>query len=181
VGFRLFRPSYDRTKNLTEENIKHAFGQLGVPLTSANAKLILKRYDSDRDGEVTFSDICDIFKPRDPALAKEFSRRLPFDHKKTEDDLSYETKACLRTLFHKTLQVEQNIELLKLELQRNPEFDLTRAFEVINRQNKSQNDNFISMHEFKQILRTHGVYTLDRDIKNLFDRFDKDRDGRIGF
>jgi len=116
VGFRLFRPSYDRTKNLTDVNIKHAFSSLGVNLSDANAKLILKRYDSDRDGEVTFSDICDIFKPKDPALAKEFQRRLPFDHKKSEQDLQYETKAYLRTLFHKTLQVEQNIELLKLEL-----------------------------------------------------------------
>ncbi len=37
------------------------------------------------------------------------------------------------------------------------------------------------MNEFKDILRSHGVYTLDRDIKNLFDRFDKDRDGIMSF
>jgi len=39
----------------------------------------------------------------------------------------------------------------------------------------------MSIHEFKDILRSHGVFCLDRDVKNLFDRFDKDRDGQINF
>ena len=52
---------------------------------------------------------------------------------------------------------------------------------MINRHNQSNNENYISLHEFKEIMRRHGVYTLDRDIKNLFERFDKDKDGRIGF
>ena len=87
----------------------------------------------------------------------------------------------MRTLFHKTLQVEQNVELLKSELHKRPDFDLTQAFEVINRTNKAANENYISIHEFKEMLATHGVYTLDRDIKSLFNRYDKDGDGKINF
>jgi Ca2+-binding EF-hand superfamily protein len=56
-----------------------------------------------------------------------------------------------------------------------------RAFEVINRNNPTNDENCISLIEFKEILRSHGVFTLDRDIKNLFDRFDKDRDGIMSF
>ena len=52
---------------------------------------------------------------------------------------------------------------------------------MINRNNPTNDENCISMNEFKDILRSHGVYTLDRDIKNLFDRFDKDRDGIMSF
>jgi Ca2+-binding EF-hand superfamily protein len=44
--------------------------------------LMLKRYDHDRDGELTYTDIVDIYKPRDKALGREFERRLPFEHKK---------------------------------------------------------------------------------------------------
>ena len=73
------------------------------------------------------------------------------------------------------------MELLKQEFQNSPNFDLHQAFEVINRNNKAGNDNFISLEEFKEILRLHGIHTLDRDIVHLFNRFDKDRDGRIGF
>ena len=73
------------------------------------------------------------------------------------------------------------MELLKQEFQNSPNFDLHQAFEVINRNNLAKNDNYISLDEFKEILRLHGIYTLDRDIVHLFNRFDKDRDGRIDF
>ena len=42
-------------------------------------------YDNDRDGELTYKDIVDIYKPRDPILSAELDRRLPFDHKATEE------------------------------------------------------------------------------------------------
>ena len=57
---------------------------------------------------------------------------------------------------------------------------MARAFDLVNKTNKSKND-CMSIHEFKDILRSHGVFCLDRDVKNLFDRFDKDRDGQITF
>lgn len=88
------------------DNMLHAYQSLGVHLTYDNAKLLMKRYDNDRDGYITFTDICEIFKPKDPLLGKEFKTRSPFDHKSSEKNLSYKTLACLRTLFHKTLQVE---------------------------------------------------------------------------
>ena len=31
------------------------------------------------------------------------------------------------------------------------------------------------------MLKSHGLYTLDLDIKNLFDRYDKNKDGNITF
>ena len=181
ICFRLFKPSKDRTEKLGLANLKAAFGSLGVPLTDSQAKLLLKRYDNDRDGLLTFTDIQDIFMPREPELKREFKRRLPFDHLRSGQELSYETLTQLRSLFHKTLQTEQNVELLKLEFQKSPDFDINQAFEVINRNNRAGNENFISKEEFQEILRFHGVATGSYDVNNLFDRFDKDRDGRIGY
>ena len=50
VGFRLFKPPADRTATLGIDNLRAAFASLGVNLTLPNAKLLLKRYDHDRDG-----------------------------------------------------------------------------------------------------------------------------------
>ena len=50
IGFRLFNPPKERTKNLTIDNMLHAYRSLGVNLTYDNAKLLMKRYDNDRDG-----------------------------------------------------------------------------------------------------------------------------------
>ena len=181
IGFRLFNPPRDRTLNLGVDNVVQGFAAVGVTLSREQARLIIKRYDDDRDGMLTFTNIRDIFKPRDHHLSQEFARRLPFDHKKQKQDLSYKTLNCLRTLFHKTLQVEQNIEMFKQAVQRRPDFDFSAAFETINRVNPTKNEDYISMEEFKQILKSHGVYALDRDIQNLFDRFDKDHDGTVTF
>jgi len=30
-------------------------------------------------------------------------------------------------------------------------------------------------------MKSHGLYTLDLDLKNLFDRFDKNKDGNVNF
>ena len=78
-----------------------AYSSLGVSLSIENAKLIIKRYDNDRDGFLSYNDVCEIFRPKDEAISKEFGRRTPFDHK--QRNLSYETLSSLRTLFHKTL------------------------------------------------------------------------------
>lgn len=106
IGFRLFDPPKDRTLNLGVDNVIKGFGSLGVNLSRDQARLIIKRYDDDRDGLLTFTNIRDIFKPRDKHLSDQFKTRVPYDHKKAKQDLSYKTLRCLRTLFHKTLQVE---------------------------------------------------------------------------
>lgn len=181
IGFRLFNPPRDRTLNLGIENVQQGFGALGVVLTNDQARLIIKRYDNDRDGLLSFTNIRDIFKPRDKHLSNEFKRRLPFDHKKQKQDLSLKTLNCLRTLFYKTLQVEINIENFKKAVQKRPDFDFSAAFETINRTNPTKNEDYISMEEFKKIMKCHGVFTLDRDIQTLFERFDKDRDGTVTY
>lgn len=89
VGFKLFNPPKERTQNLSIHNLISAYSNLGVTLSLVNAKLLMKRYDNDRDGYLTYTDVCDIYKPKDPTLSKELERRMPFDHKKTSEQLSY--------------------------------------------------------------------------------------------
>lgn len=77
--------------------------------------------------------------------------------------------------------IEENINRFKREVQKRPDFDFSSAFEAINRTNPTKNDDYLSMEEFRLILKSHGVHTLDREIKNLFDRFDKDHDGNVTY
>ena len=73
------------------------------------------------------------------------------------------------------------MDLLKREIQRRPRFDLSAAFDVVMRWNPIKNENCITPAEFKQILKSHGVFTLDRDIASLFNRFDKNADGKMNY
>ena len=64
-------------------NIKRAFKHVGIDLDPPIASSILKRFDSNFDGELTYSDVQDIFKPSSIALYREVERRTVFDDRHT--------------------------------------------------------------------------------------------------
>ena len=59
-----------------------AYRNCGLSIDEYNAKLIIKRYDDDRDEGLNFNNVVDIFSPRDTNLAREFKRRVPSDNLK---------------------------------------------------------------------------------------------------
>ena len=59
------------------DNVISAFRNCGLFLDEEGAKLIIKRYDDDRDGLLSFNNVRDIFSPRDQNLSNEFKKRVP--------------------------------------------------------------------------------------------------------
>ena len=64
VALKLFNPPKEESENMYQANVKKAFRQVGIVLEPHQAKDILSRFDSNYDGEITYSDVCDIFKER---------------------------------------------------------------------------------------------------------------------
>ena len=60
-------------------NLKDAYDLLNVSLSNEEAELIMARIDANRDGVLSYTDICDVFRPRNPALAREFGSRMPME------------------------------------------------------------------------------------------------------
>ena len=46
-----------------------------IPITIDEIRLLIKRLDNDRDGLLTYTEICDIFKPKDRLISKAFIAR----------------------------------------------------------------------------------------------------------
>ena len=59
--------------------------------------------------------------------------------------------------------METICEMEKQKLHSIPNFNLTKAFELMNRVNQTKEDK-ITQVELKNILHVHSVYTLDRDV-----------------
>ena len=78
IALKLFDPPESESENLHQHNVKKAFRQVNISLESHQAKDILNRFDSNFDGELSYSDVCDIFKPPSPPLQKELERRTVF-------------------------------------------------------------------------------------------------------
>jgi hypothetical protein len=63
-AFRIFVQKPDKGRNITINNLMDAFELFNVSLSSDEAHLIMTRIDSNRDGVLTYTDICDVFRPR---------------------------------------------------------------------------------------------------------------------
>lgn len=63
-AFRIFVQKPDKGRNITISNLVDAFELFNVPLSQDEAHLIMTRIDSNRDGILTYTDICDVFRPR---------------------------------------------------------------------------------------------------------------------
>jgi Ca2+-binding EF-hand superfamily protein len=51
------------------DNVISAFRNCGLFIDEESARLIIKRYDDDRDGLLSFNNVRDIFSPRDQNLS----------------------------------------------------------------------------------------------------------------
>ena len=80
-ALKLFSPPDDPEENLHAFNIKKAFKRVNIALDTNMAKMLLKRFDSNYDEELSHSDAVDFFKPNSLALQKELERRTVFGKK----------------------------------------------------------------------------------------------------
>ena len=66
---KFFEPmAGDCTINFTLLNLKRAFTKLGISIENSLLAQVLAKYDSNFDNELTYSDITDMFKPKNAAL-----------------------------------------------------------------------------------------------------------------
>ena len=82
-------------------------------------ELIMKRFDRDRDGVLTYTDICDVFRPRDMDLAREFGQRMPMELQ-TSSMISAKASRLIKKLFTAFVKVETHIENMKKHLIKRP-------------------------------------------------------------
>lgn len=80
-----------------------AFKNLGLHLNKDHAKLLIQRFDDDRDGLLSFTNITNIFRPRDKHLSNLFKNRVCNDHKKIARGLDQYTLGYVRSLILRTL------------------------------------------------------------------------------
>eukprot|EP00347_Sterkiella_histriomuscorum_P004011 403362091 len=174
-AFRVFVPSTHRVhRNINVQNVIDAFQNFGIQLNMTEAELMMKRFDSNRDGHLTYTDICDVFRPKNIQLAREFDLRMPFDHQ-ISNHLSQNSVKYITQLFSSLVQVESNIEIMKRQLNKRPDFNITEAFSVLNMDGYKK----VSQEDLQQILKVHGLITFHREANALFTRYDKDKDGLI--
>lgn len=81
--------------------------RLGVVCDVKEIGMVIDRYDSDRDGKLSFWEFSNALLPIDSLVRDEIERR------KANWEVSYETKEVLRRVFRKIIDTEGIMENLR--------------------------------------------------------------------
>ena len=97
------------------------------------ANLIVKKFDSNFDNEMTYSDVTDIFKPTSIALQREVERRTVFDERRPTAKSSKEKHMheYIRDVLDQTIEAVSLAQKISLSLVKRPQYSIERAISVL--------------------------------------------------
>lgn len=107
--------------------------------------LVIERYDSDRDGKLSFWEFSNALLPLEPLSRDEIERR------KAVWEVGYETKEVLRRVFRKMIDTESRMESIRQKIKREKAVVLRGAFEALDWLNRG----YLTSNEFKKAFDWH--------------------------
>ena len=161
-------------------DVKDAYASYGIPISLEEARLIVSRYDRDRDEVLRFDEFTDMFFPVDSvagAALDDRSHRFPTGYYLTPDILDPVTRSDFIKVLNLTLDVENLAEDIRQRHSSRPLFNRTDAFDAINR----FGDKFITRNDFADLLAKHRFFATNKELSSLMDRFDKNKDGLVSY
>lgn len=155
VAVRLFDPSVNDGDNFCFNNVKRACKALNVDIDASMANLIVKRFDSNFDNEMTYSDVTDIFKPNSIALQREVERRTVFDERRPTAKSSKEKHMheYIRDVLDQTIEAVSLAQKISLSLVKRPQYSIERALSVLQQRGASP----VALGYYRSILELHHI------------------------
>ena len=175
-AFRVFE--LDSRNFLTEDDLKYGLNQLGLKPSDIEIKLLMKRFDLEKEGIINFSDFFDMIVPFEKDYRNMVENRFPNSccHCKCPDIFNINTKSLMKKLFellieseNKLNQMKKNYASLRVVLS-----DIYKFIDV----NES---GFFKENELISYLKEIGGFNNMKDCDLLFIRLDKNRDGKVDF
>ena len=78
------------------------------------------------------------------------------------------------------LHQEEGMELKRDNLHISKNFKVTSAYDIINRTNQAKVDK-VQIDVLTDMLETHNIKAMEKDVQVLLERYDKDKDGIVTF
>ncbi|OMJ77591.1 hypothetical protein SteCoe_22800 [Stentor coeruleus] len=141
--------------------------------------LLIKHYSNMKNTRLTFADFSDIFSPKQDEYARILRNRSASSNNGYNrfKVFSRDTTELFLQTFRLIFDAESLAERVRQRLSRIPEFNLHQAFVAVD---KNRN-GFITIDEFQSILQNNGIFATNGDLKNLLQKYDKDKDGRVSY
>mmetsp|Transcript_17367 Transcript_17367/g.31340 ORF Transcript_17367/g.31340 Transcript_17367/m.31340 type:complete len:526 (-) Transcript_17367:5392-6969(-) len=161
-----------KSNYLTLYDFEDTLERLGVFAERADVINLMQAFDSDKDGQISYTDFNKLFTPRD------LSYRSILETKSCrETEFSEMTVQLIGRVLRLHLDEEAKIEKKRQELYRGSRVNLHKVFSDID----SNRDSYLTTEELKQVLSANRIEASELDLKSLVQRYDSDKDGRVSY
>jgi Ca2+-binding EF-hand superfamily protein len=178
-AFNMFDQS--RTGQLTIHDIRQGLNAVGVYPSSEEVELFVTRYDRNYDRRLTFSEFSEAFLPVDSHYAQILNRRSANINRKPlfrrDDVFLADSQVEFRSMWRTHFRVEIENENLRQRLSLRPYFNAYQAFNCLD----INDDGKVTVDELKRIIQSRGFFVNDKEVYQILDKMDKNKDGTISY
>ena len=138
--------------------------------------MILDRYDASKDGKFNFSEFCDLWVPWTEVYKRTMVNRSQTNVSNFKN-YTVQTRKLVKDLLYSIATAEENFESNRFKItggHYNVSHELYDWMDV----NK---DGAITQDEFTSTLKEGGLKLNEHSVRNLFEQWDKDKNGKIEF
>ncbi|CAG9319367.1 unnamed protein product [Blepharisma stoltei] len=163
---------------VTQVEFEEGLRSLGILPIKDEVSLLFKHF-ALVDRRLTFSDFCKIVTTKDLEYSRLINGRIPQNLPRYERRRTFRlnTEGLFVKVMKLLLENESVAESLRQQLERRPYFSISEAFQCVDK----DRNGFITFDEFQVLLGDYGIYVTRKDVENLMERYDKDRDGRVSY
>jgi Ca2+-binding EF-hand superfamily protein len=169
-----------RYGSISVHELQSGLNAIGVYPTYDECDLFITRYDKNGDRRLSFSEFSDAFLAHDSYYANMVNRRgsnyVPRVIRRDDVFLPH-TAHEFGSMWRTHIRVENHAESLRQRLQARPGFNVYEAFNSLD----FNDSGAISAYELKRMIESRGYFVGFKEVEQVVDKFDKNKDGRINF
>ena len=175
-AFRIFE--LDGRGIIDKNDLKYGLNLLNVYPTELELRLLIKRFDLQKIGVITFEDFFDIVVPFEKIYRTTIEKRLPRSccPCRCINVFSFGTINSLKNLFNLIIKAENTINNIRRNMG-SLRIRLRDIFGLIDKMKRGYFNN----NDFLLYLQQEGILYDDKDADLLFIRLDKNRNGKIDY
>ncbi|CDW71921.1 ef hand family protein [Stylonychia lemnae] len=169
---------------LCYQTLKDFFSQtFKMILSERELSLLLNNYSKIKDGKgIRFSDLCEIFAPKNPPKHIKKLIKEKFDQIPGNQSFNQEIIRDIKILFQKLIQKEMDLEMIRYRINSidyssqniDPFNQLSKMLNVNEKSGKIEQCKLVELLEDKK-----SINLSSKDLKIIYSKFDKDRKGHI--
>lgn len=167
----------DARECITAQDIVKFLQENGCTKTIGECARLVRFFDSDEDGIISYADFIQMVLPCDDNLMRSQVQKRPYNRVGRFDAMPYDEESGLVTLLRHEIDFIVRMNRFVRELSCRPDYSAYAAFRTIDR----YEEGAINVANLQDWFRQFGNYLSEQEVFAIIRRIDTDGDAKLSF